>query len=152
MDSDIDMFNSNTQIEEPQKSPEARSSSCPAKVCVYAYVILFNWKENIQKPFKMYTRKSLKEILEYTINNHLKDDFRIKCLKPLMSLPGEKLSLFARVEAGMSSKITRRTFSRKTFLIFKNFFLNIFLAVFDNESQNNPTNFLPTNLFFFFSF
>ena len=101
MDSDIDMFNSEPLIDEANNIEESRSISCPVKMAVvYGYVILFNWKEGVKKPFKMYTRNSLKEIMEYTINNHLKEEFRVKCLKPLRSLPGEKLSLFARVEDG----------------------------------------------------
>lgn len=93
-----DIFNSSKDLES-QESVNG-SASCPVKV-TYGYIILFNWKEGVQKPFKIYSRKTFgpTDIMDETIERNLKDEFRMKSLKPLKALPGLNLSLFAKVES-----------------------------------------------------
>lgn len=76
--------------------------SCPVKPLKnYVYVILFNWKEDLKKPFKMFPRKAFTqdEIRDDIIAKQLPNLFRLKKLKPLKPLPGQRMSLFAKVEA-----------------------------------------------------
>ena len=67
----------------------------------YGFVILFNWDENAQKPFKIFPRKafSTDDIRDHCYDKVLPDEMRIRKLKPLKSLPGHKMSLFAKVDA-----------------------------------------------------
>lgn len=66
----------------------------------YGFIILFNWSVEIMKPFKVFPRRSFgkDEICDYWIDNKLEDQWRIKKLKALSPLPGQKMSLFAKVE------------------------------------------------------
>lgn len=67
----------------------------------YEFVILFNWNDGAKKRFKMFRKTTFgKEIQENCISKILKNDYRIKKLKPLTVLPGVKVSLFAKVESG----------------------------------------------------
>ena len=69
----------------------------------YGFVILFNWDEKVQKPFRIFPRKnfSTNDIRDRCYEKVLVDEMRIRKLKPLHSLPGEKWSLFAKVESCM---------------------------------------------------
>lgn len=71
----------------------------------YGHVILFNWDEGVQRPFKMFPRKAFgsEEITDRCYNKDLSNDYRIRKLKPLKPLPGQKMSLFAKVEACKSA-------------------------------------------------
>lgn len=76
------------------------SSSCPlASSPTFGFIILFNWNEGIQRPFKLFPRRTFKdEIRSDCIDKDLKNEHRIKKLRPLSPLPGQKLSLFGKVE------------------------------------------------------
>lgn len=96
------MFNSEP-LPEPADESAPPSGSCPVPVFFqYGFVILFNWGVNIMKPFKIYPRSSFssEEIRGYWIENKLETKWRIKKLKPLHPLSGQKVSLFAKVEDG----------------------------------------------------
>ena len=95
----------------PNQRENAQSSSCPASVpMVYGFVILFNWNESLKKPFKMFPRQTFgNEIGDKCITSRLTNLYRIKKLKSLKSLPGQKTSLFAKVESGIEM-CTRQTF------------------------------------------
>ena len=95
MASQNDMF-----LDDPQIDNGQRSATCPNSLS-YGFVILFNWNESIKTPFKMFPRKafSIDEISNKCMNSNLKDEFRIKKLKALKPLPGQKMSLFAKVES-----------------------------------------------------
>ena len=98
MDSDVDMFNSQPLLGKNYEDP---SSSCPAVLkFFYGYVILFNWDESKLSPFKMYARKEFtkEEIPNQWLETKLIDKWRLKKLKPLSPLPGQKMSIFAKVE------------------------------------------------------
>ena len=83
------------------------TASCPiSPFFVCGFVILFNWDEGLQKPFKLFPRKAFPEITDYCLNKELSNEFRMKKLCPLKPLPGKKMSLFAKVE---SSKIKKKT-------------------------------------------
>ena len=96
MASQMDMF-----LSEPEEESIQLSSSCPISLrYTYGFVILFNWDEGIQKPFKMFPRRafSKEEISDKCYNSRVSDTFRVKKLKKLRPLPGKKVSLFAKVE------------------------------------------------------
>ena len=67
----------------------------------YGFVILFNWNEEIQRPFKLFPRKAFSpnEIRDRCYEKLLIPEQRIRKLMPLKPLPGQKLSFFAKVEA-----------------------------------------------------
>lgn len=117
------MFSSLPDFRE-KETLNAGPSSCPAEVSVtYGFIILFNWEEGstfffylsfgmiessyiyfykgVKNPFKLFARKSFstQDIRDQTIECNLKDEFRIRALRPLKPLPGLKMSLFAKVEA-----------------------------------------------------
>lgn len=82
---------------------EGRSMSCPNSVrFTYGFVILFNWDEQIKKPFKIFPRKafSTEEISDRCYTSRVSDEYRVKKLKRLRPLPGNKLSIFCKVEDG----------------------------------------------------
>lgn len=100
MESDWDMFGSEPQGGVNQENGGKTANSCPANIYIYGYIILFNWGEGLKKPFKIFPRKAFaKEIKDRVIEKELPDKFRVKKLKPFTSLPGQILSLFAKVEA-----------------------------------------------------
>lgn len=103
MDSDRDMFSSQPDLgEKEEEEIIRRSASCPGKMPVsYGFLILFNWDEGVKKPFKIFPRKTFspQDIRDHTIESNLRDEFRIRALKPLKALPGIKMSFFAKVEA-----------------------------------------------------
>lgn len=83
-----------------QERRKGGGGSGHVKVFSCGYLILFNWDENITKPFNIYPRKNFaQEIKDRSIERHLPDDLRVKKLKHLKSLPGQQMSLFAKVEA-----------------------------------------------------
>lgn len=97
-----DMFHSQPLPQCDQYGNETKSSSCPITMKFhYGYVILFNWCVKAMKPFKMFPRRTFsnQEISDYWMENNVEDQYRIKKLKPLRTLPGEKMSLFAKVES-----------------------------------------------------
>lgn len=99
MDTDNEMFNSEPL--HPGIGTKNLTSSCPLNSeFIYGFAILFNWDERIQRPFKLFPRKTFKpdEIKDRCYEHHLLDTFRIKKLKPLKALPGQKISFFAKVE------------------------------------------------------
>ena len=67
----------------------------------YGFAILFNWDEEVQRPFKIFPRKAFgnDEISERCYTKDLPNDYRIRKLKPLKPLPGQKMSFFAKVES-----------------------------------------------------
>ena len=76
-------------------------SSCPTEIS-YGFVILFNWNEKVKKPFKIFARNTFTtdDIRDRCYEKILVNEMRIRKLKPLHSLPGEKMSLFGKVECG----------------------------------------------------
>ena len=105
---------------------EKETASCPiTPFFVCGFVILFNWDEGQQRPFKLFPRKAFPEITDYCLNKELADEFRIKKLCPLKPLPGKIMSLFAKVE---SSKIKKSIFivynSHMHFLSFFSLYLH----------------------------
>lgn len=80
---------------------ERGNNSCPPTVnFVYGYLILFNWNEGVKKPFKLFPRKAFQgEIGDNCVTQKVSDPYRIKKLKALKSLPGQKMSMFAKVES-----------------------------------------------------
>lgn len=101
METDSEMFNSEPMHPRNRTEASSQSASCPSNsVFIYGFVILFNWDEGIQRPFKLFPRKAFKndDIKDRCYDQHLVDKFRIKKLKPLKPLPGQRMSLFAKVE------------------------------------------------------
>lgn len=99
MDSDIDMFNSQPTI---GRTPPEQGASCPpVPKFFYGFVILFNWDENKEKHFDSYPRScfSTQEIPNYWMENKLIDSWRIRKLKPLSALQGQKMSIFGKMES-----------------------------------------------------
>ena len=86
------------------KSSVNPTASCPLNnQYVYGYAILFDWNENLQRPFKMYSRQTFpnQDISDRCYTKHLSDDLRVRKLRPMKMLPGARMSLFAKVEASM---------------------------------------------------
>lgn len=86
----------------PEEKEEKRNSSALEKISInYGFAILFNWDEKVQKPFKIYPRNSFStdDIRDRCYDKVLVDEMRIRKLKPIKSLPSQKLSLFGKVEA-----------------------------------------------------
>ena len=102
--SQMDMFSSEPlpATEAMVEETAARSSSCPSGLSFqYGFVILFNWNEDVRRPFMIFPRSlfSKDEIQDKTMENRLTDQHRMKKLRPLKPLPDQKMSLFAKVEA-----------------------------------------------------
>lgn len=87
-------------LDDPMENDEGTSASCPSLLYQYGFVILFNWNETIKNPFKMFPRQSFStnEISDKCMIERLKDELRIRKLKPMKHIPGQKVSLFAKVE------------------------------------------------------
>ena len=91
--------------EPPLNSGEdGKSASCPASLSplsfMYGFLILFNWNEDIKTPFKIFPRRAFqKEISDNCVVKKLTNLYRIKPLKALKSLPGQKMSVFAKIES-----------------------------------------------------
>ena len=86
----------------PDAKSETVTLSCPTETSfTYGFAILFNWDEKVQKPFKIFPRKafSTDDIRDRCYEKVLVDEMRIRKLKPLKPLPGQKMSLFAKVES-----------------------------------------------------
>lgn len=85
------------------------SSSSSNSVFQYGFIILFNWNEDLKKPFKIFPRKafSTNDIRDHCYEKNVKNENRIRKLMALKPLPGQKMSLFAKVE------------QRKFFLFYK---------------------------------
>ena len=95
---DRDQYQSEPLI--PDGNNNVESSSCPIKTSVsFGFLILFNWCEGLKKPFKMFPRKALHEIKDCYVEGSIPDNFRLKKMRPLKPLPGQRMSLFAKVEA-----------------------------------------------------
>ena len=97
---DWGMFQSEPLCPE-DKVPENQNASCPMNESfIFGYIILFNWDEEIQKPFRIFSRKtfSTDEIRDRCYTKHLTEEFRVRKIKPLKALCGQKLSIFAKVE------------------------------------------------------
>ena len=79
---------------------ERTSNSCPPSPnFVYGFLILFNWNEGLKNPFKIYPRREfLNDIGENCVTQKLSDPYRIKKLRSLKSLPGQSMSMFAKVQ------------------------------------------------------
>ena len=95
MDSDTDMFN--TQPSEQ----DVDVPSCPASMHFdYGFVILFDWCVKAKKPFQVFSRAMFnkEEIRDYWMENKLVDKWRLKKLKPLKPLPGQQMSIFAKMD------------------------------------------------------
>ena len=96
-----DMFFSSPE-KSPGKSPERQSSSLPATLAyTYLWVVLFDWDENVERPFNLYQVAifSRSEMKPKWIKGELNCISRKKKLK-FSALPGKNLSLFAKVEKG----------------------------------------------------
>lgn len=89
------------------------SSSCPSgssgssgssvssgSSAQYGFIILFNWDEEIEKPFALFSRNAFSkhEITDRCYSSKLSDEYRIKRLKSLKEFPGNNMSLFSKVE------------------------------------------------------
>lgn len=102
MSSQRDMFFSEPhEIRDDQEDNTNLPNSCPVALnFVYGFLILFNWDESVKNPFKLYLRSAFSkdEIKEKCIQTKLKDEHRIKKLRALGPLPGQKISLFAKVD------------------------------------------------------
>lgn len=102
-DNEWDMFSSQPVFPEQTATIFNESNSCPTnKEFTFGFLILFNWDEKIQRPFKLFPRKTFDkgDISDRCYDKHIGDVCRIKKLKSLKALPNEKLSLFAKVEGG----------------------------------------------------
>lgn len=89
-----DMF-----LSSPKKSPRI-SSSLPARVSyVYLWCILFDWDEDVEKPFDIYqvARFRSSELKKKWISGELDLDSRKKRLS-FSWMPGKSFSLYAKVE------------------------------------------------------
>lgn len=74
--------------------------SFPLTKLDWGYIIIFNWDEGAVNPFKIYPCKAFEnDIKDKFIDKHLADQFRVRKLKPMKSLPGETVSLFGKMEA-----------------------------------------------------
>ena len=80
-------------------NPDEASSSAIVPIVSWGFVILFNWDESVQKPLKIFPRKAFPEITDFCLDKDLSEKFRIKKLCPLKPLPGQKMSLFCKVES-----------------------------------------------------
>lgn len=101
MASNFELFNSEPSLK-GKDNEDHGGASCPIQASViFGFVILFNWDESKQKPFKLFPRKAFPEIREVYLQRDLPDEYRIKKLRPLKPLPGQIMSLFAKVESGM---------------------------------------------------
>lgn len=97
---DWDMFHSEPLQPEDDTNGNM-NASCPLnETFTFNYIIFFNWNEEFQRPFKIFSRKQFgsDEIKDRCYEKYLSDEFRVWKIKPLKSLPGQKLSLFAKVE------------------------------------------------------
>ena len=112
MDNQAGVFNSEPLFEDDRESSQEQSSSCPISP-VFGFIILFNWKDGNSKPFRMYPRTVLPEIGDYFIDRNLPGSFRLRRLRPLKHLPGETLSLFAKVDQSKHFFIIIITISKK---------------------------------------
>lgn len=99
MDSDVDMFSSQPTRRGSQHDPDVPATQMRF---IYRFVILFNWNESLPRPFKMFPRNSFTtdEIPDAWIDRKLMDKWRLRTLKPLAELPGQKMSIFAKVDGG----------------------------------------------------
>lgn len=98
---------SNTDMFQSQSQDGNNFSSCPASLTFsYGYVILFNWDEREEMPFKMFARDffTKEDIQDSCMKVKLANKYRIKSLKSLSPFPDERMSLFAKVESGMCCK------------------------------------------------
>lgn len=103
MASECYLSNSDSLHKEPNINMDC-GGSLPVQGPGFTFVILFNWDESVQKPFKMFPRKAFPEIKEVYLERELPDEYRIKKLRPLKPLPNQVMSLFGKVESGMFHK------------------------------------------------
>lgn len=86
-------------VSSPEKSPKI-SSSLPAQLTyTYLWVVLFDWNEDVEKPFGLYQVAMFRdsELKPSWIAGDLDQKSRLKQMK-LSALPGKTVSLFAKVE------------------------------------------------------
>ena len=96
------LFNSQPAQRQDDNERGTEFNSCPVMhSTLFGFIILFNWNEGIQRPFQIYQRGffSKEDIKYYCTEKNLSNSTRIKKLKPLKPLPGQKMSLFGKVEA-----------------------------------------------------
>lgn len=90
---------SRSDIYLPEPPINVPDGKCPPSI-TYGFLILFNWNENIKNPFKIFPHRAFNnEIGENCVTKKLTNMYRIKALRPMKSLSGQKLSMFAKVEA-----------------------------------------------------
>ena len=70
---------------------------------IFQYMVLFDWNED-RSPFSVSPRSmfTMKEISDDWLEQILDNPSRMKCLSTLQALPEKKLSLFAKLEEGIS--------------------------------------------------
>lgn len=85
-----------------QSQSEVRPTLRPTKH-IYDQVILFHWNSTNNEPFRIYEKDHFSplEIRDVWLIYQMKPDSRWRPLKKVAKLPGEKVSLFAKVEKGM---------------------------------------------------
>ena len=68
----------------------------------YVKCILFSWRPGLKNPFSIFPKENFgpTEIREEWYKFQLKPESRLRILKALASFPGEKWSMFAKVEKG----------------------------------------------------
>lgn len=94
---DQNLFSSDPLQHGPEGS-RTDSNSCPVQIPQYGYLILFNWGGD--KHFKVFHRDDFaNEIKDRCVDKDLGYEFRMKKLIPLKLLPGQRMSLFAKMES-----------------------------------------------------
>lgn len=108
--SQADIMASQSQVtlsQDPSQVPPSQESTSHFRNStkhVFDHIILFNWEKDLENPFKIYSVNDFqsKEIPQEWLLHQVRDSSRCRKLKPLPTLPGEILTLFAKVEKGCS--------------------------------------------------
>ena len=97
-----------SQLPDSEVATQLISSSAPSGSTShkYSHLVLFNRGNGVKSPFKKFPKKQffISEIRDEWIKYQMQANSRKRKLKPISSLPGVTMSLFAKLESGMFLK------------------------------------------------
>lgn len=95
----MDSDSSESEMLPPTQFPRQRPIESSRE---YSHLIFFNWSSGLTKHFKTFpiSEFSEDEIRPGWINYQMRFESRCRPLKPLRKLPGQTVSLFAKIEKG----------------------------------------------------
>lgn len=122
-------------------------SGTPVPKHVYSWLVLFSWTAGLKEPFQLFPMSQFvdTEIRPAWITSQLVAKSRIRKLKPLTSLPGQTMSLFAKMETG--TKKIKHNYVHIFFLFFDfteiNFRIILYLIYFLSNSAGTQIEHRP---------